>query len=160
MKLLQLLRRRPWALPPLLTLIFFIGVVAHVRAEVRQVASVRASEAWVRSTPPGASAGAAYVTLHNESSQPLLVTQVRSDVSGIAQLHEMSLDGGVMRMRHLSSGLRLKPGATVKLEPGGLHVMLMDLKQPLRAGQSVLLHFSLSDGRELSIVAPVRDAQP
>lgn len=160
MSLLQPLRRRPWALLPILTLIFFLAVVAHVRAEVRQVASVRASEAWVRSTPPGATVSAAYLTLHNESAQSLLVTQLHSDVSSITQLHEMRAEDGVMRMRHLSSGLSLKPGETVKLQPGGLHVMLMGLKQPLRVGQTVLLHLSISDGREISIAAPVREAKP
>lgn len=145
---------------PVFALLFFLGVAAHVSAQVRQLASIQASEAWARSTPPGVGASAAYLRLHNDSTQTLLITQVRSDVSGSAQLHEMTLQDGVMRMRHLSSGLSLKPGETVQLKPGGLHVMLMDLKQPLRPGQTVLLQFSISDGRELSIAVPVREQAP
>jgi copper(I)-binding protein len=112
----------------------------------------------VRSTPPGSTVGTAYATLHNASTQALLISSVSSDVSTSAELHGMSMHDGVMRMRHLDSGLSLKAGETVQLQPGGLHLMLFGLQRPLRAGDTVLLHFRIFDGREISAAAPVRES--
>lgn len=157
MKLFHALGRGHRALLPAFVLLASMGVVAHVHAEVHQAASVRVTDAWARSTAPGVSVGAVYATLHNDSAQTLLISKVSSDASTSAELHEMSMHDGMMRMRHLDSGLSLKPGQTVRLEPGGTHLMLLGLKQPLRVGDKVLLHFSVSDGSEIGVAAPIRD---
>lgn len=160
MELYPAFKRGRVALPFVVALLALAGGVGYVRAEVRAVATVRVTDAWVRSTPPGSTVGAAYATLHNESAQALLISSVSSDVSRSAELHEMSMRDGVMRMRHLDSGLSLKAGETVKLAPGGMHLMLFGLQQPLRAGDTVLLHFRISDGHEISVAAPVRETAP
>jgi hypothetical protein len=85
------LQARPLALPLVVALLSLAGAAGHLRAEVRAVATVRVSDAWVRSTQPGSTVGAAYATLHNASTQALLVSGVSSDVSISAELHEMSM---------------------------------------------------------------------
>jgi periplasmic copper chaperone A len=113
-----------------------------------------AQNAWVRATPGGQTA-AAYVTLRNVSSSPVTVTGVESPLAGHAMIHETTVQGGQSRMRPHEQ-LVVAPGMTVKLEPGGMHVMLHDLKQPLTVGQTVPLVITLAGGGTLQVTAAVR----
>ena len=135
-----------------------LSLLSQVHAGLKANASIEVSEAWSRPTPPGAEVAAAYATLRNTSDATLTVTAVQSDAADSAELHEMDMRGGVMRMRHLKDGLRLEAGQSTALEPGGTHLMLFGLREPLRAGDRVLLHFKVSDGRDISVYAQVRDA--
>jgi copper(I)-binding protein len=119
-----------------------------------QQPSLVAQDAWVRATP-GAQMAAAYLTLRNVSSKTVTVTGVESPVAGHAMIHETTVQGGQSRMRPHEQ-LVVAPGMTVKLEPGGLHVMLHDLKQPLTAGQTVPLVITLAGGGTLQVTAAVR----
>ena len=134
--------------------------IAAAFADGASTSPVEVSQAWARATPPGAEVGGAYATFRNTSTKELRITGVSSAVSGSAEIHEMSMVDGVMRMRHLEDGLRLPPGATVSLKPGGDHIMLMTLKHPLKAGDAVALEFRVSDGETLKVSAPVREATP
>ena len=113
-----------------------------------------AEDAWVRATP-GADMAAAYLSLRNTSQNPVTVAGVESPVAGHAMIHETTVQGGQSRMRP-HEPLVIGPGATVKLQPGGLHVMLHDLKQPLTIGQKVPLVLSLAGGGTLRVTATVR----
>ena len=117
------------------------------------------SDAWVRATAPGQEAGAAYMTL--SSSEDLMLARVESPAAGTVEIHMMSMEGDVMRMRMLEN-LPLKAGEPVQLEPGGYHLMLFDLKQPLESGTTVpfTLHLQDVQGKtfELVVDAPVRSA--
>jgi copper(I)-binding protein len=110
--------------------------------------------AWVRATP-GAEVAAAYLTLRNVSSSPVTVTGIESPVAAHAMIHETTVQGGQSKMRPHEQ-LIVGPGMTVKFEPGGLHVMLHDLKQPLTAGQTVPLVITLAGGGTLQVTAAVR----
>jgi periplasmic copper chaperone A len=110
--------------------------------------------AWVRATP-GAEVAAAYLTLRNVSSSPVTVTGVESPVAAHAMIHETTVKGGQSKMRPHEQ-LIVAPGTTVKFEPGGLHVMLHDLKQPLTVGQAVPLIITLAGGGTLQVTAAVR----
>lgn len=114
------------------------------------------SDAWARPTPPGAQVGVAYGRLHNASGDAVTVSAVSSDVSEAAELHEMAMRDGMMRMRHLKDGLHIEAGQSASLAPGGTHVMLFRLRQPLHEGDRITLRFRLSDGREVVVDAPVR----
>jgi len=92
---------------------------------------------WSRATPQGAPVAGGYLSITNKGSKPDRLIGGSSEVSGRFELHEMATVDGVMRMRPLSKGLEIKPGETVKLEPGSYHIMLMDLKRPLKEGQLV-----------------------
>ena len=105
-----------------------------------QQGGVTIADAWVRATVPGQNATGAYLEITSKEGATLV--GVSSTSAGFSEVHEMSLEGGVMRMRPLPR-LALPAGKTVALKPGGYHVMLMDLKQPLKAGDRVALSLKL-----------------
>ncbi len=98
--------------------------------------AVTVGHAWARATAPGQKAAGAYMELVSTVDAALI--GVETAVAARAELHLMSMDGGVMRMRAVEK-IDLPARKTVKLAPGGLHVMLIDLKQPLKAGDKVPL---------------------
>ena len=99
-------------------------------------AQVSAKEAWVRATVPEQKATGAFMQLKSPAGGRLV--EVRTGVAGVVELHEMSMEGTTMKMRAVP-GIDLPAGQAVDLRPGGLHVMLMGLKQPLKEGQTVTL---------------------
>jgi hypothetical protein len=101
---------------------------------------VSITDAWVRQTNPGQEVGAAYMTF--TSKQDLMLVSVESDVTDSIEIHNMTMENGVMKMRMMEN-LPLKAGKPYKLAPGGFHLMLFDLKKPLVAGEQVnfVLHF-------------------
>ena len=104
-------------------------------AAVAALAQTTVTEPWVRGTVPQQQATGVFATI--TSAQGGRLVEVRSAAAGVVEIHEMSMDGNVMRMRVLPGGLALPAGQPVALKPGGYHVMLMDLKQPLKAGDTV-----------------------
>ncbi len=86
---------------------------------------------WVRATPKGAKTAAGYVVIRNAGSTADRLIGASLADSGRAEVHEMTMDGGVMRMRPLPEGIEIKPGESVALKPEGLHLMFVDLKAPL-----------------------------
>ena len=111
-------------------------------------------DAWVRATP-GADIAAAYMTLRNAGTAPITVTGVESPIAGHSMIHETKVEGGQSKMRPHEQ-LAIAPGATVKLQPGGLHVMMHDLKRPLTVGEKVPLVVQLSGGGTIETTATVR----
>jgi copper(I)-binding protein len=126
------------------------GCVAHAQVEV--------TDAWVRGTVPGQKATGAFMRIKANQGATLLGAQ--SPAGGLAEIHEMRRDGDVMRMRAVPK-LQLPAGTTVELKPGGYHVMLMDLKAPLKRGDIVPIKLRLQgkDGKaaEVDVQAEVRD---
>ncbi|WP_262029588.1 DUF1775 domain-containing protein [Microvirga sp. Mcv34] len=94
-------------------------------------------QAWSRATPGGAKVGGGYVSITNTGTAPDRLIGGSFPLASKVEVHEMRLDGDVMRMKPVEGGLEIKPGATVELKPGGLHLMFMDLKEPLKEGQNV-----------------------
>lgn len=92
---------------------------------------------WSRATPGGAKVAGGFMSITNKGSTPDRLIGGAADFAGIFEVHEMRMDGNVMRMRALEKGLEIKPGETVELKPGGFHVMFIDLKRPLKAGDAV-----------------------
>jgi copper(I)-binding protein len=95
------------------------------------------TQAWSRATPAGAKVAGGYLTIENKGSAADRLVGGAGDVAGKVEIHEMAMNNGVMTMRPLDKGLVIEPGKTVKLAPGGYHMMLMDLKQPLKQGDKV-----------------------
>lgn len=94
-----------------------------------QAQTVDVQDAWVRLTVPGQQATGAFMKI--TARQNARLVSVTTPVAGVAEVHEMKMDGGVMTMRAVSGGLALPAGKTVELRPGGFHLMLMDLKSAL-----------------------------
>ena len=111
--------------------------------------------AWIREAPPASPVMAGYVTVANHGNGEVLIDDVESAQFGSADLHEMRESRGVMRMRPLQQ-LQLEPGQVVKLEPGGLHLMLMNPAAPLKAGDHATVEFVLSDGTRRAVDFEVR----
>lgn len=127
------------------------AVPAHARA-----GTVGAESAWTRATVPGQPAGGAFLTLRNRGAADRLVG-ARSAAAERVELHSMSMDGDVMRMRQIDA-IDLPAGASVALAPGGLHLMLMGLKQPLKAGASVPLTLRFEKAGEVAVTLKVEAA--
>jgi copper(I)-binding protein len=116
--------------------------------------ALSAQDAWVRATP-GVEVAAAYLTLHNGGTQPVVVNGVTSPAAGAAMIHESSLVNGQSTMR-AHEPLRIGAGETVRFTPGGLHIMLHRLKRPLAPGDEVPLVLLLEGGGSLTVTARVR----
>ena len=100
-----------------------------------QPADVAVTQAWARASTPGAQTGAIYVTV--TASQPDRLTGASTPLADMAQVHVSKMAGGVMQMRPVDGGLPVTPIAPIHMAPGGFHIMLMGLKQPLKQGDHV-----------------------
>jgi len=109
--------------------------------------TISIKDGWVRPSHPGQDVGAAYMTL--TSMQDITLVRVESDVSDSIEIHSMTMQNGVMKMRMLDN-LPLIAGKPYKLEPGGFHFMLFDLKKALTVGESVnfVLYFKAKNKTE------------
>ena len=126
---------------------YTIGAVALLAAQMAgaqlaraadyDVGSIHISQPWSRATPKGAASGAGYMTVTNKGTAPDRVSCVSSDASVQCQIHTMTMEDGVMKMRPVEGGLEIKSGETVMLKPSGFHVMLVNLKHPLQQGEMV-----------------------
>ncbi len=109
------------------------------------VAAVDVRDAWVRQTVPGQAAPAPSLKLTAPSGARLV--GVSTPVAGVAEVHEMKMEGDTMRMREVAGGIALPGWETVELKPSGLHVMLMDLKQPIAKGSTIPLTLRFEDAK-------------
>lgn len=105
-------------------------------------AQVKVGEPWIRATVPQQKATGAFMNLTADKGARLV--EVRSPVAGVVEIHEMAMENNVMKMRAIT-GLDLPAGKPVELKPGGYHVMLMDLKEQMKDGQSVPITLVVED---------------
>src|SRR5205807_9886971 len=114
-------------------LALFTALLLVAGAAAAQTGSVEVKDAWARATPGKADIGAVYLTLEAPVADRL--TGLSTPVASTAQVHTMTMENGVMKMRPLA-GLDLPAGRPVTLDPGAMHIMLLGLTGPLRPGQS------------------------
>jgi copper(I)-binding protein len=124
------------ALAVAMTIILQLAAAGAEAADY-DVGSIHVAQPWARATPTNASVGAAYLTVTNNGAAPDRLSCTGSDAAAQCQIHTMSMDNGVMKMRPVEGGIEIKPGATVTLKPGSDHLMLMNIKHPLEAGKTV-----------------------
>jgi copper(I)-binding protein len=120
--------------------------------------AVSVSDAYARAIPPGQPNSAVFLTLNNPSGQPRALVAAASPVADAVELHTHIEEGGMMRMRRVER-IEIPAGATVNLKPGGLHVMLIGLKENLQPGGQVDLTLTFDDGAQTQIQAPVRKVE-
>jgi hypothetical protein len=101
-------------------------------------AQVEVQDAWSRATPPGAKVAAGYMTLRNKSASPDRLVGASSPVAARVETHTMEMKGDVMRMREVN-GYEVPAKGSFELKPGGAHLMLVDIKRPLKEGERVPL---------------------
>jgi hypothetical protein len=109
-------------------------IAAPARAEEVKAGDLVITQAWTRATPNGAKIGTGYLTIENKGTTADRLIGGSADVASKVEVHEMAMKNGVMTMRPLDKGLPIEPGKTVKLAPGGYHLMMMNLKSPLKKG--------------------------
>ncbi|MDA9409425.1 copper chaperone PCu(A)C [Bradyrhizobium sp. CCBAU 45384] len=114
------------------------------------------SQAWSRATPGGAKVAGGFLTIENKGTAPDKLIAVSAEIAGKAEVHEMAMDNGVMKMRPLDNGLVIEPGKTVKLAPGGSHLMLQDLKGPFKEGQKVPVTLEFEKAGKVSVSLDVQ----
>jgi len=101
------------------------------------VGTLKLTAAWARATPKGATVGGGYFTITNTGNAADRLVGGAADISNRFEIHEMSMDKGVMKMREITSGIEIKPGQTIRFEPSGYHIMFVGLKQPLKEGDHI-----------------------
>jgi uncharacterized protein YcnI/copper(I)-binding protein len=111
---------------------------------------------WVRATPRGAPVAGGYLTITKNGREPDRLVGGSFAAAGRFEVHEMSMEGGVMRMRPVADGLEIKPGQTVELKPGGLHLMFMGLKEQLKPGDTVKGTLEFAKAGTVEVAYPVR----
>ncbi len=119
-----------------------IAALLTITASAWAQTTVKVEDAWVRGTVSTQKVSGAFMRLTPSANARLV--SVSSPVAGMVEIHEMAMENDIMRMRQVP-GLTLAAGRTLELKPGGYHVMLMDLKQQLKGGESVLITLVFED---------------
>ena len=136
----------------------WVIVVAMLLAQSALAGGVKIEQAWMRATAPGQSVAGAYMNITSTTDASLV--GVSSPAAGIAQLHSMRMDNGVMKMRELQK-IALPKNKMVRLEPAGMHIMLFDLKQAMKPGDvvPVMLDIATSPAHheKIEVKVAVRD---
>ncbi len=128
---------------------------AYAQAADYTIGSIHITQPWARATPKGAASGAGYMTVTNTGTAPDRLTCVASDAAAQCQIHTMTMEGGVMKMRPVEGGLEIKPGETVTLRPSGLHVMFVDLKHTLEPGNKVEATLTFEKAGTVKVEYPI-----
>jgi copper(I)-binding protein len=129
---------------------------APARAEEIKAGDLVITQAWSRATPGGAKVAGGYLTIENKGSAPDRLIGGSADVAGKVQVHEMATNNGVMTMRPLDKGLAIEPGKTVKLAPGSYHLMILDLKSPLKQGDKLPVTLEFEKAGKVKITFDVQ----
>ena len=110
---------------------------------------------WIREAPPGVPTFAAYMTIVNNTESPLTITSVSSNISTLAEIHEVKMDNEVMKMRKMTEVI-IESGQSLELKPSSSHLMLMGVQQPLKHGDEVEIEFELKDHSLFKTIVPVK----
>ena len=142
------------------SLLFTIGFVISMSAAAHDymLGDIHIMQPWSRPLPPVSVNGAAYMTLMNKGDSPDRLLSVSTPAADKAEIHNHTMEGGLMKMRPVGV-LDITPGDATVLQPGGLHVMLMGLAEPLVEGQSfpLTLHFERAGSIEVTVMIFVPD---
>ena len=113
---------------------------------------------FTRATLPNAPVAGGFLTIENTGAEPDRLISARSDIAGDTQIHEMAMQGDVMKMRPLANGLEIPAGQTVVLAPGGFHIMFMGLKQTLVEGETITVTLTFEKAGTVDVVLPIEAA--
>lgn len=127
-----------------------LGAALAVQAEE----TLEVQNPVVRAVPAFMKTTAGFMTLVNRTDQARMIVGASSPKAGVIELHMHTNDDGVMRMRRIPH-IHLPPGQAVRLQPGGLHLMIFELKEPLNKGDAVAIELTLDDGNRVAVNATV-----
>lgn len=143
---------------PLLAALVVATAAHSVSAHHTDVQPV-VTNAWVRETPPGKTVTAAYMTLENKDHEADFLVAATCEAAGLVELHTMKVEGEQMKMEKVEK-IELRPKQETQLAPGGLHIMLFDLKRPLKAGETVELELQFQFAGKMKVQAVVKAPPP
>jgi copper(I)-binding protein len=121
----------------LLAALLLAVLATAAQAHEYKLGALEIKHPWTRATPKNAPVAGGYLKITNTGTTPDRLTGGSAEVAQKFEVHDMSMDGGVMKMRELKEGLEIPPGATVELKPGSYHIMMMNLSRPLAKGDKV-----------------------
>lgn len=127
--------------------------------ETAKVGDLELTGGFTRAMLPGQPVGGGFVTIKNNGAADDVLVSVESAVAGRVELHEMAMQGDVMKMRKLEGGIPVPAGQTVELKPGGLHLMFMDVKEPFVEGGKVAVTLTFEKAGKVDVVLPVGPAK-
>ena len=120
---------------------------------------IKVKDPWARSSPMVAGNGAVYMQLMNEGDSDDILLSAETDVAEVVELHETKMEGEVMKMQPVSK-IEVPAGGSTTLKPGGLHVMLINLKQELVPGEKITLTLNFEKSGPMTIEAEIREESP
>lgn len=121
-----------------------------------KIGSLAIEGAWTRATAEGAKVGAGYLTIRNTGATADTLVSVTTPAAGSGEMHDMTMTEGVMRMRRMADGVEIPAGGNIEFKPGGMHLMFMDLKQPLAEGSLIPVTLTFKSGATGTVELPVR----
>ena len=131
------------------------GAAAPALAQEFKAGDITIDKAWARATPKGADVGAGYLVVHNNGATPDTLTGGSSDFATV-EIHEMKTEGGHMTMAEMKNGLNIPAHGTVRLAPGGYHVMFTHLTKPLTKGEKVQATLTFAHAGPVTVEFPVQ----
>jgi len=145
------MKQKAYLISILLLLLFSVG---QVHAQTSGQSTIVVEPPWARATPAGARTGAVYVTLANNGSSSDRLLSAATPVADQVQFHSTSEENGVSRMREMRT-VEVTPGARVAFSPGGMHIMLVGLKQPLKEGQTFPMTLNFEKAGKIDLMVPI-----
>lgn len=137
--------------------------LSNALAQTRTSSGLEISGAWTRATPPGAKVAGGYVKVTNTGTAPDRLVGGKFALSERVEIHSMSMSDGIMKMEQVSGGLEIKPGETVQLKPGGLHLMFMGLSSDVKQGKPIAGALKFEKAGDVAVefaVAPLGAKSP
>ena len=135
-------------------LVVALGFGFSLQAQEVKVGSIKVDHAYTRATVPGQQVAGGFMKIENKGNGTDQLVSASSPVASEVQLHEMAMEGNVMKMRQVKD-IAVPAGGSVELKPGGLHLMLMNIKAPLAAGESVPVKLKFAKAGEVEVKMPV-----
>jgi len=136
--------------------VLMLAAIGALSMQAAWAANISVSDAWARATMPGQKVSGAYMQIQSDADAKLI--SVSSPAVPRVEVHEMKMDGDVMRMREVQA-IDLPKGKTVSLEPGGYHIMLMNLPKPIAAGEVIPLTLTIESGGKRQTVEVKAEAR-
>jgi len=139
------------------TVIVVLLLIAACGARNQQpTVAITVDEAWVR---PALASGntAAYMRITNHTDIPITLTSISADFAGIVQIHQTVVENDIAHTQHLENGMRIGAGETLNLQPGGYHVMMMNVQQALNEGETVSISLTFDNGETMTVEAEIRN---
>lgn len=123
------------------------------------VAGIEIAEPWAAPTPGGVNVSAGYLTVRNGGAEADTLISVSSPRAASVEIHEMTMDGAIMRMRAVEGGLAIPAQGEVVLAPGGYHLMFMGVTQPFAEGEEIAVTLTFANAGAVELMLPVRQGQ-